>query len=267
MLTIELLIIFFALGAVVGFMAGLLGIGGGGIMVPVLTTVFLWQGVAADKVVHLALGTSMASIIITSLSSMRAHHAKHAVLLQVVKNMSPGVVVGAFAGTFLAAYLSTIVLAVFFALFMAYVALQMYIDKQPQPSRTLPSILGLSATSAGIGVVSALVAIGGGSLTVPFLVWSNISIKIAIGTSAAVGFPIAVAGAVGYFINGWSVAAAQEYTLGFVYIPAVIAISVLSYFTAPLGAGVAHRLPVARLKKIFALVLVALSMNMLVSFL
>ena len=248
-------------------MAGLLGIGGGGIMVPILTTVFLWQEIDPGKVVHLALGTSMASIIVTSLSSLRAHHIKGAVLWEVVKRMSPGVVVGTFAGTFLAAYLSTIFLAVFFAVFMAYVSVQMFINKQPKPCRTLPNVSGLSATGIGIGGVSALVAIGGGSLTVPFLVWNNIGIKTAIGTSAAVGFPIAIAGAIGYLINGWSVTVADEYTYGFVYFPAVIAISILSFLTAPVGARLAHRLPVAHLKKIFALFLVILSLKMLLSFL
>ena len=248
-------------------MAGLLGIGGGGIMVPVLTTIFLWRGMAPENVVHLALGTSMASIIITSISSLRAHHAKGAVLWQVVKGMSPGVVLGAFAGTFLASYLSSLVLAIFFAGFMGYVSVQMFINRQPKPLRRLPGIFGLSATSTGIGVVSALVAIGGGSLTVPFLVWNNIDIKTAIGTSAAVGFPIAVAGAVGYLINGWSVVTTTEYTIGFVYLPAVLAISALSYVTAPLGASLAHRLPVIQLKKIFAIFLIALSIKMLLSFL
>lgn len=267
MLTVESLIIFLVLGLVVGFMAGLLGIGGGGIMVPVLTTVFLSQGMSPDKVVHLALGSSMASIILTSIASLRAHHAKGAVIWSVVKKMSPGVVLGAFLGTFLAAYLSTQYLAIFFAVFMGYVAVQMFVNKQPTPCRRLPGILGMSAASTGIGIVSALVAIGGGSLTVPFLAWSNINIKTAIGTSAAIGFPIAVAGALGYLINGWSLTIDEQYTVGFVYVPAVAAISVLSYFTAPLGARLAHRLPVALLKKIFSILLVALSVKMLISIL
>lgn len=267
MLTVESLIIFLALGALVGFMAGLLGIGGGGIMVPILTSIFLWQGSTSEHVVHLALGTSMASIVVTSIASLRAHHAKGAVLWPVVKAMAPGVVLGAFVGTFLAAYLSTLVLAIFFAVFMAYVAAQMFINRQPKPCRKLPGILGMSATSTSIGIVSALVAIGGGSLTVPFLVWNNINIKTAIGTSAAVGFPIAVAGAIGYLINGWTVETTESFTFGYVYLPAVVAISLLSYFTAPLGARLAHRLPVPTLKKIFAILLVGLSVKMLVSFL
>lgn len=265
MLAIESLIVFLMLGSVVGFMAGLLGIGGGGIMVPVLTTVFLWQGIAIDKVVHLALGTSMASIIMTSVASLKAHHSHSAVLWQIVKSLAPSVILGTFLGTFLASYLSSLHLAIFFAAFMGYVAVQMFINKQPRPMRRLPGWFGLSATGTGIGAVSSLVAIGGGSLTVPFLVWNNIDIRKAIGTSAAVGFPIAMAGTIGYLINGWSVTVEEKTMLGFVYWPAVVTISLLSVITAPLGAKLAHSLPVPLLKKIFALFLVALSIKMLFS--
>ena len=267
MLAIEFLVIYLLLGAIVGFMAGLLGIGGGGIMVPILTALFLAQGFSADTIVHLALGTSMASIIVTSIASLKAHHAQGGVIWKIVKAMVPGVIVGAFIATFLAAYMSTLALAVFFAVFMAYVALQMFLNKQPKPSRQLPGLLGLSSASTGIGIVSALVAIGGGSLTVPFLVWGNIDIRKAIGTSAAVGFPIAIAGTLGYLINGWVVTVNQPYTFGFIYLPAVVAISTVSFITAPLGAKLAHRLPVPTLKKIFAIFLVALSVKMLISFL
>ena len=246
-------------------MAGLLGIGGGGIMVPILTSVFLWQGIPNNHVVHLALGTSLASIILTSLASLKAHHSHHAVLWKVVKTMALGVVLGTLIGTFVAGYLNSLYLAIFFALFMSYVTLQIFINKQPTPTRRLPGWFGLSATGTGIGFVSALVAIGGGSLTVPFLVWNNIDIRKAIGTSAAVGFPIAVAGALGYLINGWSTTADEKTMLGYVYWPAVIAISLLSVVTAPLGAKLAHSLPVPLLKKIFALFFIVLSIKMLIA--
>ena len=267
MLAIEFLLVYLLLGAIVGFMAGLLGIGGGGIMVPILTSVFLAQGFSVDTVVHLALGTSMASIIVTSFASLKAHHAQEGVIWHIVKGMTAGVIFGAFIATFIAAYMSTLALAVFFAVFMAYVALQMFINKQPKPSRRLPEMLGLSSVSTGIGIVSALVAIGGGSLTVPFLVWSNIDIRKAIGTSAAIGFPIAIAGTLGYLINGWTEMEDQSNTFGFIYLPAVIAISAVSFITAPFGARLAHRLPVAVLKKVFAIFLIALSGKMLVSIL
>ena len=248
-------------------MAGLLGIGGGGIMVPVLTTLFLAQGYATDTVVHIALGTSMASIIVTAIASLRAHHMHGGVLWSIVGQMCPGVIVGAIIGTFLAANLNSLYLAIFFSAFMFYVSIQMFLNRQPEPSRTIPGFAGLSVTSSGIGVISALVAIGGGSLTVPFLIWNNIDMRKAIGSSAALGFPIAVAGTAGYLVTGWTRTLDQENTLGFVYWPAVAAISIVSFMTAPIGARLAHSLPISKLKKIFSVFLIALSVKMLFSIL
>jgi len=265
MLTPEWIAAFLLLGAFVGFMAGLLGIGGGGIMVPTLTTMFLLQGVPVEKVVHLALGTSMASIIATSLASLRAHHANGGVLWSVVKGMTPGIIVGTFLATFLAKYISSAHLAIFFAIFMGAVAVQMFLNKKPKPSRELAGTAGLLAAGSGIGAISALVSIGGGSLTVPFLTWQNIEIRKAIGTSAAIGLPISVAGTLGYLMNGWANSSPENYTFGFIYLPAVLLISVVSFFTAPIGARMVHRLPVPVLKKIFAVLLVVLGLKMLFS--
>ncbi len=256
---------FLLLGAFVGFMAGLLGVGGGGIMVPVLTTLFLYQGIPAENVIHLALGTSMASIIVTSISSLRAHNAQSAVLWQVVKVMSPGIILGTFLATFIAANASSFYLAIFFSLFMAFVSFQMFFNKKPKPNRELAGNGGLMLCGSGIGAVSALVSTGGGSLTVPYLVWQNVDIKKAIGTSAAIGLPISIAGTAGYVINGWSATSLGNYTLGFVYLPAVLLISIISFITAPFGATLAHKLPVATLKKVFALLLITLSIKMLFS--
>ena len=261
----ELLVILLVLGAIVGLMAGLLGIGGGGIMVPVLTSIFIALEFSKETIVHIALGTSMASIIVTSIASLRAHHTHRGVIWHIVRQMSWGVIIGALVGTFLASYLNTLHLAVFFAVFMAYVSLQMFLNKQPRPSRQIPGWVGLSFTSLGIGGISSLVAIGGGSLTVPFLVWSNIDMRKAIGTSAALGFPIAVAGALGYLIVGWRQTVGYDFVVGYIYWPAVIVISSMSFITAPLGARLAHSLPVPLLKKIFALFLVGLSAKMLFS--
>lgn len=265
MLTPEWILVFLLLGSFVGFMAGLLGIGGGGIMVPVLTSIFLFHGVAVDHVVHLALGTSMASMIIGSFSSFRAHRARGAVVWKAVKGIVPGVIIGTFLATFLVAILSTVFLAIFFALFMMFVSVQMFLDKKPKPSRSLAGNTGLCVAGSGIGAVSALVSIGGGSLTVPYLVWQNINIKQAIGTSATIGLPIAITGALGYLINGWSYSVPDDYIFGFIYLPAAILISCTSFFTAPYGASMAHKLPVGVLKKIFAVLLVILSIRMLVS--
>ena len=246
-------------------MAGLLGIGGGGIMVPVLTSIFLYKEAPVEFVVHIALGTSMAAIIVTSAASLYAHHKHQAVLWPLVRSMAPGVILGTFITTYLVAHIGARPLAAFFALFMACVAVQMYLGIQARSSKILPGRIAMLSAGSGIGAVSALVAIGGGTLTVPFLTWHNVSIKKAIATSAALGFPIAVAGASGYLVNGWNLEFEQDYLFGFIYLPAVIFISVMAYFTAPLGARLAHKLPAPVIKKIFAVFLILLSLKMLIS--
>ncbi|BCE01829.1 sulfite exporter TauE/SafE family protein [Marinicellulosiphila megalodicopiae] len=270
MLDIQWIITFLVLGSFVGFMAGLLGIGGGGIMVPMLTTIFIMQGVDANNVVHLALGTSMASMIFTSFSSLRAHHSKQAVLWPVVKRMAIGIILGTFLATFIASNMRSVYLAMFFTAFMAFVSLQMFLNKKPKPSRQLAGSAGLFGAGTFIGSISALVSIGGGSLTVPYLTWQNVDIKKAIGTSAAIGLPISIAGSLGYLINGVISSNAVTYTntlytFGFVNLPAVLLISITSVFMAPIGAKFAHKLPVAILKKIFAVLLIILSIKMLIS--
>ncbi|GHT83147.1 UPF0721 transmembrane protein [Betaproteobacteria bacterium] len=252
-----------ALGALVGFVAGLLGVGGGGVMVPMLTTFFLAQGFAHEQVVHLALGTSMATIMLTSVSSLRAHHAHGAVHWDIVRRITPGILVGTFAGTFIASRLNTVPLAVFFACFMFYVSMQMIYNAKPRPARELPGPVGTSGAGLFIGAISALVAIGGGSLSVPFMVWCNVKMQHAIGTSAAIGFPIALAGTLGYLLNGWSAQGTPPFTIGYIYVPAFLLVGVVSVLTAPLGAACAHRLPVSMLKKIFAGVLMLLVVKML----
>jgi uncharacterized membrane protein YfcA len=262
---IEWILSFLFLGAFVGFAAGLLGVGGGGIMVPMLTSIFLLQGVPVEKVVHLALGTSMASIITTSFSSLRAHHLQGAVIWKVVKGMVLGILAGTFLATFIASHINSLYLAVFFSMFMAYVSVQMFLNKKPKPSRQLAGSTGLFFAGAGIGAISALVSIGGGSLTVPYLTWQNVDIKKAIGTSAAIGFPISIAGTLGYVINGWESSSMESNTFGFVYLPAVILISITSFIAAPYGAKLAHRLPVSVLRKVFSVLLIVLSVKMLSS--
>jgi uncharacterized membrane protein YfcA len=256
---------YLGLGAMVGFTAGLFGIGGGGIMVPALTLLFVAQGFPAEHIVHLALATSMAAIVPTAFASARAHHLHNAVLWNVVIQMTPSVLLGTFIATFIASVLSAKPLAIFFSLFMSFVAMQMVLDRKPKPARLLPGPVGLSIAGTFIGSISALVAIGGGSLTVPFLTWCNTRLQTAIGTSAALGLPIAFAGAVGYVVNGWSAEGLPEYTIGFIYWPAVLAIAGVSFFMAPLGSKLAHRLPVSWLKKLFAVLLFVLAVQMLFS--
>lgn len=254
---------FLLLGAAVGFFAGLLGVGGGGIMVPILTSLFISLDFVQSQQVHMALGTSMAAIIVTAFASARSHQKHLAIVWPAVKALSPGIVLGTLGASFIAASVPSLPLAIFFSLFMAFVALQLILNIKPKPTRQLPGNLPLAGVGFAIGGISALVAIGGGSLTVPFLTWCNLKVQQAIGTSAAVGLPIAVSGTVGYVISGWHVADLPPWSLGYVYLPAVALISVVSFFTAPLGVKLAHRLPVSVLKKIFALLIMLLSAKML----
>lgn len=253
---------YLSIGAVAGFFAGLLGVGGGAIMVPVLALMFAAQGFPEAHLMHLALGTSMAAIVFTSMSSLRAHHRHGAVRWPIVRAIAPGILLGTFSGAQLASRLPTRPLAIFFVAFMSYVALQMLANIKPKPSRQLPGPAGMFAVGGGIGAVSALVAIGGGSLSVPFMTWCNIRMHEAIGTSSAIGLPIALAGTAGYLVGSGGTAALPAGSFGYVYLPALAACVTMSVLTAPLGAKAAHRLPVATLKKIFAAVIFLLLAKM-----
>ncbi|ABB31337.1 protein of unknown function DUF81 [Geobacter metallireducens RCH3] len=257
------LLAYLALGAFAGVLAGLLGVGGGIVIVPALTFLFTAQGLPAPYIAHLALGTSLATIIFTSVSSLRAHHGRGAVEWRVVRRISAGIVAGTLAGSWVAAQLSTRSLKVFFVVFLYYVAIQMLLNIRPKPSRQLPGTGGMLGVGGVIGAVSSLVGIGGGSLSVPFMVWCNISMHNAIGTSAAIGFPIALAGAAGYMANGLVVTSLPPWSVGFVYLPALAGIALASVITAPFGARLAHNLPVSGLKKIFALLLIVMGTKLL----
>ena len=254
---------YLALGAGAGLLAGLLGVGGGLVIVPVLTWLYEAQGIPAPVILHLALGTSLASIMFTSLSSLRAHHDRGAVNWQIFRRVSPGILAGTFFGSWVAAQLSSRFLKGFFVAFLYYVALQMLLDKKPEPTRQLPGIPGMIGVGGLIGGISSLVGIGGGSMSVPFMVWCNVAMHHAIGTSAAIGFPIALAGAVGYAVNGIAAGNPVPASIGFVYLPALCGIAIASIMTAPIGARLAHTLPVARLKKAFALLLIIMGTRML----
>lgn len=263
MMSLAVAAAYLATGALAGFFAGLLGVGGGVIVVPVLAMLFAGQGFPAREVLHLALGTSMAAILFTAASSLRAHHAHRAVLWPVLRRLTPGILLGTSLGAYLAAFLSSRTLSVGFVAFMLFVAGQMLAERRPQPGRGLPGWSGLSLAGGVIGAVSSLVAIGGGALTVPFLIWCNVSPRQAIGTSAAVGLPVAVGGTLGYVWNGWGHAGLPAGSFGFVYLPALAVILIASVLTAPLGARLAHRLPVRVLRRVFAGLLLLLSAKML----
>lgn len=246
---------YLAIGAVAGVLAGLLGVGGGLVIVPALVFVFHQQGLPADWVPHLALGTSLASIVFTSLSSCRAHHRAQNVDWGVVRHISPGIVLGTLCGSLLAAQLSPVFLKVFFVVFATLVSIQMGFGLRPPARGALPGWPGMGLAGGVIGAVSSWVGIGGGSLSVPFLSWCQVPLKRAIGTSSAIGLPIALAGAVGYVLAGWGKPGLPAASLGLVYLPALAGIVLTSVLCAPLGAYWALKAPVAALKRGFALLL------------
>jgi uncharacterized membrane protein YfcA len=258
-------LLYIGTGALAGVLAGLLGIGGGLVIVPILHIAFLAQGLPADYIQHLALGTSMATIVFTSISSLRSHHKRGAVLWPVFKAITPGILIGSFVGSKVVALLSTRFLSGFFVVFLYYVAAQMILNIKPKATREVPGTLGMLGAGGVIGGVSALVGIGGGTMTVPFLTWCNVAMHSCIGTAAAVGLPIAVAATAGFILGGQSAAlpGLSGGYLGFVYLPAFIGIVAASVLTAPLGARLAHSLPVSKLKKIFACLLVVMATRML----
>ena len=257
------LIMYLLLGSVAGFLAGLLGIGGGLVIVPMLTFMFTSQGLPHEHILHLALGTSLASIMFTSVSSMRAHNKRDAVLWPTFWRITPGIIAGTLFGAWIAAQLSTNFLKIFFACFLYYVSLKMFLKMQPKANRELPGTVGMTGAGGIIGIFSSLVGIGGGTLSVPFLTWCGTAMHKAIGTSAAIGFPIAVAGAAGYLLNGLNAQSLPSYCLGFIHLPALATIVVASVSMAPFGAKTAHNLPVAKLKKYFAILLFILATRMM----
>jgi uncharacterized membrane protein YfcA len=254
------------LGLVVGFAAGLLGVGGGGILVPMLTTMYLSAEIVPSHAVHLALGTSMASIITTTFSSAFSHYKNHNVDWTYVKAMVPLIIVGAISISFLVPFINTTFLAVFFSLFMFSISIKLFFNKQqvsPTKTKIPPQVAGL-----GIGSISTLVAIGGAVLSVPYLMSRGLEMRSAIGSSAAIGFPIAISGTIGYAINGHisvEELANNQAIIGFVHIPSVIIISICGFLMAPVGVKMSTKLPVKVLKKIFAVLLVCLSIKMLMN--
>ncbi len=259
--------IYLVLGLAAGILSGLLGVGGGLVIVPMLVASLSWQNIPDQFIMHLALGTSMATIIFTSVSSFMAHHRRGAVHWPVVRQITPGILVGTFLGSCLATSLSGPLLKAFFIVFLYTVAYQMITSKKPQPSRQLPGTVGMFGVGNVIGGISSLVGIGGGTLSVPFMMWCNIPVHQAIGTSAAIGFPIALAGTLGYIYNGLNTLDLPAYSLGYIYLPALAGIVAASVLTAPLGVRLAHSLPVAKLKRVFAILLLLVATRMLVSLL
>ena len=259
------IILYLLTGAAAGLSAGLLGIGGGLIIVPMLYLIFSQQAVPQEHVMHMALATSLATIIVTSIASARAHHRRGAVLWPIVFRLSPAIIVGAWLGAVIASALASDILRPAFGVFELLVAIHLLINYRPVTHTTSISTTSGIVGGTVIGSISSIVGIGGGTLTVPFLLWHNINIKNAVASSAACGFPIALAGTATYVASGWSVADLPAYSLGYVNLPAFAMIIVTSIITAPVGAGLAHRLPEKTLRIVFALFLLALGTKMLLS--
>jgi len=248
------LIIFLAIGALAGFTAGIFGIGGGLIIVPLLYVVFTQMGYAPEVIMHMALGTSLATIIVTSISSSIAHQKNGAVLWAVFKNLAPGLVIGSFLGAGIAGLLSGANLQLIIGIFVIWVAYRMMFTTRHSIDQhsVLPSAFKQFCAGTGIGVASALFGIGGGSLTVPYLNHYAVVMQRAVGTSAACGLPIAIAGAFGFIFFGMKGQTNVPNSIGFVHIYAFLGISIMSFFTAKLGAKAAHALSPVMLKKCFA---------------
>jgi uncharacterized membrane protein YfcA len=255
----NLVLALLAMGTFGGFAAGLLGIGGGMVLVPFITMIFTARHFEPHLVVHMAIATSLATIVFTSLSSVRAHHRHGAVLWPVVGMLVPGILVGSWVGPWIGKQMNASVLSLFFGLFVAFSATQMLVNVKPKGARELPPAPGMFAAGGVIGVLAGLVGAGGGFVSIPFMTWCNVKIHNAVATSAALGFPIALAGTISNIYHGWSEPGLPEYSLGFVYLPALAVIAAASVTLAPVGARMAHKLPVRTLQKIFAGILYLLA--------
>ena len=252
------------LGLVTGFLAGLLGIGGGMVLVPFMTYILGTQAVAPELAIKMAIATSMATIMFTSISSLRAHHKRGAVRWDIVKRLAPGIVLGGLVASLgIFSLLKGIYLGLFFGLFVGWSALNMFRKKAAKPTRTMPGTAGQLAAGGVIGGLSGLVGAGGAFISVPFMTWCNVPIHNAVATSAALGFPIAVTNVLGFMAAGLHVQGLPPHSLGYIWLPGLAAVAACSVLTAPLGARAAHRLPVAQLKKIFGGILLCLATYML----
>lgn len=254
---------YLALGVVAGLLAGMLGVGGGIVVVPALIWIFKQEGVQPEVLTHLAIGTSLAGIIFTSLSAIRAQHKRGAIDWPVVRMLVPATLLGGLVSGYLAGYIPAATLKTLFSLFLIAVSVQLLANWQAAPHWKLPGPKGLWGVGLGIGSLSAMMGIGGGTIAVPFLSACNVEMKRAIAISSTLGFPIAVLGAAGFVASGWRHAGLPAWSLGYVDLPVLLAVGATSVAVAPYGVKLAHHLPVARLKRIFGLLLLLVALQML----
>ncbi|WP_309544671.1 sulfite exporter TauE/SafE family protein [Alkalilimnicola ehrlichii] len=257
------MLLYLVAGTAAGLISGLFGVGGGTVIVPVLLFVFALSGFPDANLMHLAVGTSLAAIVLTSISSVRAHMRLGGVLWPIFWRLLPGIIVGSLLGAVIADLLSSEALRNIFGVFLILVGAQMLLAGMPSAHRQLPGTVGLVVGGTGIGTLSAMLGIGGGSLTVPWLAWCGTQMRKAVGTSAACGLPIAVFGALGFVLTGWGNPALPSGATGYVYWPAVAGLVLPSLLLAPVGARLAHRLPPLLLKRIFGAFLILVGLRLL----
>ena len=256
-------LLYLLLGACAGVLAGLFGVGGGIIIVPVLVFSFTLQGFDPQVLTHLAVGTSLATIIFTSVNAVREHHRRGAVRWPIFVWMTVGILIGAGFGALTAEAISGPHLQKIIGVFALIIAVQLALEVKPKASRTVPGKLGLTLAGTVIGWASAIFGIGGGSLSVPFLTWRSVPMQQAVATSSACGLPIAAASALSFILVGWDNPQVPEWSLGFVYLPAMAGIAITSMFFARFGARLAHKLSPRLLKRLFALLLFCVGLSFL----
>jgi uncharacterized membrane protein YfcA len=252
-------------GATVGLLSGLLGIGGGAVMVPMLVALFDAQGLPKAHILHLAVGTGLATILFTSASSVRAHAARGAVRWDIALGMTPGILAGGLIGSAVAAQIPTKVFAIVFCAIVYAAATNILLGRPPKVARPLPGRFGLSAVGFVLSLVSVFAAVGGAFLSIPFMLWCGVPLLQAIGTSAVIGFPVAISGGIGFIVAGLHAEGLPAHSFGYVYLPALLGVVAASVCVAPLGAALAHRLPVKTLQRIFAGVFYVLATRMLIA--
>lgn len=256
---------FLATGLLAGFLAGFLGIGGGFVVVPALTWLFLQDPATAPYAIHMAVGTSLGTMLVTSLSSIAAHQRKKAINWPLVRSLTPGLLLGAGLGALLADFLNGASLVRVVGVFALLAGLQLILARKPTGQKPLPGQPGVSLVGLVIGGISSLIGIGGGALTGPWQLWHGIRAQNAVATSAACGYPIAIAGSVSFVALGLG-STLPTGALGYVHLPAFAGIAITSALSAPLGAATVHRLPQAVVKRVFGGFLLLVGVRMLVGF-
>ena len=256
-------LLYLLLGAAAGLLSGLFGIGGGIIIVPVLVYSFSLINFPEAIIMQMALGTSLATIIVTSYSAAKAHHKRKNLLWPVLHKLIPGLLLGSLLGGIAAHYLSPSILKMAFAVFIFFIALRMWFELKPKPSGSLPKNAILFALTSVIGTVSALFGIGGGSLVVPLLTWCQLPPRQCIGTASATGVAVAITGSFGFLATGFQVEGLPQWSLGYIYLPAFFGIVISSTLFVRFGASLASHLSPLLLKRGFAVLLFVVAINMI----